>query len=137
VFIEEGESIRRVVYINCNQRDANFSHPWEPEEKEEDEVEEEEGEEEDGEDESCQRSFITGDSRVELASVGLQDVAASDLLGILQPGDLVILDDLQMLTKSVEHLIAHHFRLVVFIITQTCLGSPFYSLIKPVHNIVL
>ncbi len=140
VFIEEGESIRQVVYIKCNQRDANFSHPWEPEEEEEEEEEEKEGEEEDREDESCWRSFVTRDSRVELALMGLQDLAAGDLLGILQPGDLVILDNLQMLTKLVEHLInygAHHFCLVVFIVTQTCLGSPLYSLIKPVHNIVL
>jgi hypothetical protein len=77
---------------------------------------------------------------VELVSAGLQDVAANDLQGILRPGDLVILDYLQMLTKSVEHLInygAHHFCLVVFIVTLTCLGSPLYSLIKPIHNIVL
>ena len=87
--------------------------------------------------ESC---LASGESRVELVSAGLQDVAADDLLGILRPGDLVILDYLQMLTKSVEHLInygAHHFSLVVFIVTPTCLGSPLYSLIKPIHNIVL
>ena len=29
VFIEAGKKIRRVVYVNCNQRDTQFSHPWE------------------------------------------------------------------------------------------------------------
>jgi len=27
VFIEAGKKIRRVVYVNCNQRDTQFSHP--------------------------------------------------------------------------------------------------------------
>jgi len=63
-----------------------------------------------------------------------------DLVRLVSPGDVVILDDLQMLTQSVQHLInygAHHYRLVVFIVTQTCLGSPLYSLLKPIHNVVL
>jgi predicted ATPase len=42
VFIEAGEKIRRVVYVNCNQRDAHFNHPWEAEEEEDEEEEEEE-----------------------------------------------------------------------------------------------
>jgi hypothetical protein len=52
VFIEAGSKIRRVIYINCNQRDAHFNHPWENEEikeKEEEEDEEEEEEEEQAE----------------------------------------------------------------------------------------
>jgi hypothetical protein len=63
-----------------------------------------------------------------------------DLLGLISPGDVVILDDLQTLTKPVEHLInygAHHYQLVVFVVTQSCLGSPLYALIKAVHNVVL
>jgi len=36
VFIEAGKKIRRVVYVNCNQRDTQFSHPWEDAEEEED-----------------------------------------------------------------------------------------------------
>ena len=39
VFIEAGEKIRRVVYVNCNQRDAHFNHPWEAEEEEDEVVE--------------------------------------------------------------------------------------------------
>ncbi len=53
---------------------------------------------------------------------------------------MVILDDLLTLTKSVEHLVnygAHHYQLVVFLVTQSCLGSPLYSLLKSVHNLVL
>ena len=36
VFIEAGKKIRRVVYVNCNQRDTQFSHPWEDAEEEDD-----------------------------------------------------------------------------------------------------
>ena len=75
-------------------------------------------------------------------SVGLHDLAGTreDLFDLVQPGDVVILDDLQTLTKSVEHLVnygAHHYQLVVFLVTQSCLGSPLYSLLKSVHNLVL
>jgi hypothetical protein len=49
VFIEAGSKIRRVIYINCNQRDAHFNHPWEDEEIAEKEEEEEEEEEEQAE----------------------------------------------------------------------------------------
>jgi len=75
-------------------------------------------------------------------SVGLHQLADSheDILDLVVAGDVVILDDLQVISKSVEHLInygAHHYGLVVFVVTQTCLGSPLYSLIKPIHNVVL
>jgi len=118
VFIEAGEAIRRVVYVNCNQRDVGFSHPWEAEEEEE------------------------GEDLLDLVSVGLHELQGDqlDLVDLVVPGDVVILDDLQTLTKSVQHLVnygAHHYQLVVFVVTQTCLGSPLYSLIKPIHNVVL
>jgi hypothetical protein len=79
---------------------------------------------------------------IDLVSVGLHDLAGTreDLFDLVQPGDVVILDDLQTLTKSVEHLVnygAHHYQLVVFLVTQSCLGSPLYSLLKSVHNLVL
>jgi hypothetical protein len=141
VFIEAGETVGRVVYVNCNQRDAMFSHPWETEEEEGEggagKEEEEEEEEEEGE-----KGGKRDTDLIDLVSVGLHELAGGheELLDLVVPGDVVILDDLQAITKSVEHLInygAHHYRLVVFVVTQTCLGSPLYSLIKPIHNVVL
>ena len=135
-----------------------FSHPWETEtttttttEEEEEEEEEEkerlggEEEEEMEEEEEERRGGEEEEEEadlVDLVSVGLRELADSheDLLDLVVVGDVVILDDLQTITKSVEHLInygAHHYGLVVFIVTQTCLGSPLYSLIKPIHNVVL
>ena len=120
-----------------------FSHPWETETTtttttttEEEEEEEEEEKERLGEEEEEEADLV------DLVSVGLRELADSheDLLDLVVVGDVVILDDLQTITKSVEHLInygAHHYGLVVFIVTQTCLGSPLYSLIKPIHNVVL
>ena len=140
VFIEAGKKIRRVVYVNCNQRDTQFSHPWEDAEEEDDDDDDDDDEDNDlkkkNEEEEEEENLI------DLVSVGLHDLAGTreDLFDLVQPGDVVILDDLQTLTKSVEHLVnygAHHYQLVVFLVTQSCLGSPLYSLLKSVHNLVL
>ena len=186
VFIEAGETIQRVVYINCNQRDAQFSHPWETEEVQDDEDDDDDNgggggsnyddddDDNDKDSENYGRFENNNDDdddgggggkddddddddsdTIELISIGMHELAAAaaaaaaaagsgdnqgDLLGLISPGDVVILDDLQTLTKPVEHLInygAHHYQLVVFVVTQSCLGSPLYALIKAVHNVVL
>ena len=147
VFIEAGKKIRRVVYVNCNQRDTQFSHPWEDAEEEEDDEEDDEDEDDDDNDlkkknEEEEEEEEEEENLIDLVSVGLHDLAGTreDLFDLVQPGDVVILDDLQTLTKSVEHLVnygAHHYQLVVFLVTQSCLGSPLYSLLKSVHNLVL
>jgi len=160
VFIEDGENVRRVVYINCNERDAHFSHPWEAEEEKRDKEEEEDDDSDDDsdsdpdeddddkdykdKDNSAGDDDEDNENLIDLVSMGLPELAAAGdgegLTNLFSPGDVVILDDLQTLTKSVEHLInygAHHYQLVVFVVTQTCLGSPLYSLLKLVHNVVL
>ncbi len=117
-----------MVYVNCNQRDTHFSHPWEAEEEEEDaeddnndddnkDGKEEEKNEEEEEEEEEEENLI------DLVSVGLHELSGTreDLLDLVHPGDVVILDNLQTLTKSVEHLVnygAHHYQLVVFLVTQ-------------------
>jgi len=181
VFIEDGENVRRVVYVNCNERDSHFSHPWEAEEEKDDDKDDDNSggdndddndngkdddyDDDDDADDDDNNSDGTTDTDadadesnkgkeknkrddknlIDLVSVGLPELAAAagdgeGLTNLFSPGDVVILDDLQTLTKSVEHLInygAHHYQLVVFVVTQTCLGSPLYSLLKPVHNVVL
>jgi len=47
VFIEAGKKIRRVVYVNCNQRDTQFSHPWEDAKEDDDDDYDEEDKEDD------------------------------------------------------------------------------------------
>ena len=144
VFIEAGKKIRRVVYVNCNQRDTQFSHPWEDAEEEEDDDKDEDDDDNDlkKKNEEEEEEEEEEENLIDLVSVGLHDLAGTreDLFDLVQPGDVVILDDLQTLTKSVEHLVnygAHHYQLVVFLVTQSCLGSPLYSLLKSVHNLVL
>ena len=59
---------------------------------------------------------------------------------MVERGDVVILDDLLILSEAVHHLVnyaAHHYNLTVFIVTQSCLASPLYSLVSSAHNIVL
>ncbi len=51
VFIEVGEKIRRVVYINCNQRDTQFSHPWEDAEEDDDDEDDDDDRDDDDDDE--------------------------------------------------------------------------------------
>ena len=52
VFIEAGKKIRRVVYVNCNQRDTQFSHPWEDAEEDDDDEDEDEDEDEERDDDN-------------------------------------------------------------------------------------
>ena len=142
VFIEAGKKIRRVVYVNCNQRDTQFSHPWEDAEEEDDDDDDDEDNDLKKKNEEEEEEEEEEENLIDLVSVGLHDLAGTreDLFDLVQPGDVVILDDLQTLTKSVEHLVnygAHHYQLVVFLVTQSCLGSPLYSLLKSVHNLVL
>jgi hypothetical protein len=67
VFIEAGETIWRVVYINCNQKDVHFTHPWETKKADEENEEEEEVEEEKEEEENL----------IDLVAVGLHELAGS------------------------------------------------------------
>jgi predicted ATPase len=111
-FIEDHASIRRIIYINCNKRDIGFIHPWQ-------------------QDPLDKGAF-------ELVALGIEQL--SEFEEVVEHGDAVILDDLLTLSEAVHHLInygSHHYNLTVFIVTQSCLASPLYSLVSSVHNIVL
>jgi len=74
----------------------------------------------------------------ELLSLGIEELGEFE--DVVERGDVVILDDLLILSEAVHHLVnyaAHHYNLTVFIVTQSCLASPLYSLVSSAHNIVL
>jgi hypothetical protein len=60
---------------------------------------------------------------------------------LFEPNTILILDDILTLNKDIEFIIkfgAHHYSLAaVFIVTQSCLSSPLYSLVGAVHQIIL
>ena len=104
------DKIQRIITVNGNQRDLTSQHPWN------DETE-----------------------NIEIVSLALDEF--NDFSSILQANDLLILDDILQLNEAIQFIIkygAHHYHLAsVFVVTQSCLGSPLYSLIASVHNVVL
>ena len=110
-FFQHSESIQRILYVNCNKRDSTIEHPWTNSDQE----------------------------TLEFVSLALDEF--SDFATLLEPNDLLVLDDLLQLDDSVQFIIkygAHHFQLAsVFVVTQSCLGSPLYSLIGSCHNLIL
>ena len=109
-FFQDSSSIRRVVYVNANERDFGVEAPWSENE-------------------------LPG---VQLVSLSLDEF--KDLNSVLQANDVLILDDLLQLSDEVQYIIkygAHHIGLWVFILTQACLSSPLYSLVRSSHNLVL
>lgn len=109
-FFQDSESITRIVYVNGNQRDLSVQHPW-------------------------------SNDQESLEFVSLSVDEFSDVASVLQANDLLILDDTLQLNESILYVCkygCHHFKLAsVFVVTQSCLGSPLYSLIGAVHNLVL
>ena len=162
-FIEDHASIRRVIYINCNKRDIGFIHPWhqqqqqqqqqqdeqqQQEQEQEQEQQQEEQEQEEQQDLAANLHSPRGQAAVvnattsvinfELLSLGIEELGEFE--DVVERGDVVILDDLLILSEAVHHLVnyaAHHYNLTVFIVTQSCLASPLYSLVSSAHNIVL
>ena len=111
-FFQNPQLIQRIVYVNGNQRDFSFKHPW---------VED------------------PNSSNLDIVSLALEDF--NDFATVLQSNDLLILDDILQLDESIQFIVkygAHHYQLAsVFVVTQSCLSSPLYSLIRSVHNLVL
>jgi len=73
-----------------------------------------------------------------LITLGIEQLSKFE--EVVERDDAVILDNLLTLSEAVHHLInyaAHHYNLTLFIVTQSCLASPLYSLLSSVHNIVL
>ena len=110
-FFQHSETIQRILYVNCNKRDSTIEHPWTNSDQE----------------------------TLEFVSLALDEF--SNFATLLEPNDLLVLDDLLQLDDSVQFIIkygAHHFQLAsVFVVTQSCLGSPLYSLIGSCHNLIL
>ena len=143
-FIEDHASIRRVIYINCNKRDIGFIHPWHhhaTQQQQQDKQQQQEQEQQQEQQPDLAANLHSPPPSVinfELLSLGIEELGEFE--DVVERGDVVILDDLLILSEAVHHLVnyaAHHYNLTVFIVTQSCLASPLYSLVSSVHNIVL
>lgn len=115
---ESPEKIQRIVYVNGNERDFSGQHPW----------------------------LLTTDSDSSEINIDLTVLSLSldefvDIASILQPKDILILDDILKVNEDIQFILkygAHHYSLSsVFVVTQSCLSSPLYSLLSSVHSIVL
>ena len=139
-FIEDHASIRRVIYINCNKRDIGFIHPWHHYAATQQQDKQQQQEQQPDLAANLHSSSPPPPSVIdfELLSLGIEELGEFE--DVVERGDVVILDDLLILSEAVHHLVnyaAHHYNLTVFIVTQSCLASPLYSLVSSVHNIVL
>ena len=113
-FFQFSKQLRRVVYVNGNQRDIDFDNPWE------------------------NKTASGQKTDLEVVCYSLQDF--SEVSTVCEPHDLVIVDDLLAVTDPILYLVkygAHHHNLIVFLVTQSCLSSPLYQLVNCVHNLVL
>ena len=141
-FFQDHDQIIRVVYFNLNARDTGVDHPWTGDcggtrakiDRDYHTVDDP-----DDFDVSDRReSEQTNPLGLEVTSLNLEDL--KDLGSILRPRDIVVLDDLLQLTEEVQFLLkygVHHLKLYLFVVTQTCLSSPLYSLIQSIHNLLL
>jgi hypothetical protein len=142
-FIEDHASIRRVIYINCNKRDIGFIHPWHHYAATQQQQQDKQQQQEQQPDLAANLHSPSPPPppsviNFELLSLGIEELGEFE--DVVERGDVVILDDLLILSEAVHHLVnyaAHHYNLTVFIVTQSCLASPLYSLVSSVHNIVL
>jgi hypothetical protein len=142
-FIEDHASIRRVIYINCNKRDIGFIHPWHHYAATQQQQQDKQQQQEQQPDLAANLHSPSPPPppsviNFELLSLGIEELGEFE--DVVERGDVVILDDLLILSEAVHHLVnyaAHHYNLTVFIVTQSCLASPLYSLVSSAHNIVL
>jgi len=108
-FFQDPERISQLVYVNANERDFSIQHPW-------------------------QQDLIN----LTIVSQTLQDL--SELSSVVSPHTILVLDDLLQIDSNVDYILkygAHHFQLFVIIITQSCLSSPLYGLLRSSHSLVL
>lgn len=117
-FFESPDSIERIVFVNGNQRDFSVLHPW-----------------------AIDSDSDTGNVSIDLEVVSLSLDEFTDIASILQPRDILILDDILKVNEDIQFIIkfgAHHYLLSsVFIVTQSCISSPLYSLLSSVHSVIL
>lgn len=116
---ESPEHIQRIVFVNGNQRDFSVLHPWTTDS------------------DSSDPSTVSID--LDVVSLSLDEFI--DIASILQPRDILILDDILKVNEDIEFILkfgAHHYTLTsVFIVTQSCMSSPLYSLLSSVHSVIL
>ena len=128
-FFQSPELINRLVFVNCNQRDFSIQHPWST-------VLNNDDDDNNNEDNHKQENSTID---LEVVSLTLEDFA--DFTTILQPRDILILDDVLQINEDIQFIVkygCHHYSLAaVFIVTQSCLSSPLYSLIGAAHNLIL
>ena len=126
-FFQSPELTNRIVFVNCNQRDLSIQHPWSTEKND--------NEEDNDNDNQQENSTID----LEVVSLTLEDFA--DFTTILQPNDILILDDVLQINEDIQFIVkygCHHYSLAaVFVVTQSCLSSPLYSLIGAAHQLIL
>ena len=141
-FFQDHDQIIRVVYFNLNARDTGVDHPWTGDcggtrakiDRDYHTVDDPD----DFDDSDRRDPDLTNSLGLEVTSLNLEDL--KDLGSILRPRDIVVLDDLLQLTEEVQFLLkygVHHLKLYLFVVTQTCLSSPLYSLIQSIHNLLL
>ena len=141
-FFQDHAQIRRVVYFNLNARDTGVDHPWTGNcggtrakiDRDYHTVDDPD----DFDDSDRRDPDLTNPLGLEVTSLNLEDL--KDLGSILRPRDIVVLDDLLQLTEEVQFLLkygVHHLKLYLFVVTQTCLSSPLYSLIPARRSNIL
>lgn len=111
VFFERG-SVDKIIYVNCNSTHhrTHFENPYEED----------------------------SERLPPLEAYSLQEI--EDVSSILDKNSVVILDDVLTLDETINYLIAYaanHLDCIIFVITQSCLSSPLFTLIYKVHNLVL
>jgi hypothetical protein len=112
--------LTRVFVLSCNQQAAVFEFETE------------------NDDPNHKDNFSTADDlKFQLTDLPLEEFDQN----VLQPNDLVILEDVQAVTASIRVLInisAHHEHLAgVFVICQGLLGTKIFELLSVCHQIVL
>jgi len=108
-FFQDWSRIQRVIYVNGNLRHSLQSHPW-----------------------------SDNSLGLEVVSLPLDDF--KDPIASLLPYDVIIVDDLLQVTEEIDYLLkygTHHHRLYLFLISQACLNSKLYSLLRLAHSLVL
>jgi len=125
-FFENPPHIKRLVYVNGNQRDFSIQSPWTSSVVVDDY-------------QDSQESLNPID--LEVISLSLDEFGENDNSVVLNHNTVLILDDILKPSDQIDYIVkygAHHSSLAaVFIVTQSCLSSPLYSLLGAVHNIIL
>ena len=134
-FFQDPDHVRRILFVNGNQRDVLTEHPWSADP----DFNENPADADADADASSQTDPSTTTRRdLQVLTLSLEDL--KDLGTVLCANDVLVIDDLLQINDDVLFLVkygCHHYRLTVFLITQACLSSPLYSLLRLSHNLIL